>query len=137
MAAIEQTYDSPLSLLEAVYGLDRSWWARAACHGWIKNDWAPTPWTVSTSDTDMNGIKCHKLVDLALLICSGCTAQYDCARYAVDGQIRAGTWSMRIKLLTEFLQKQPDAIELIDQAEAEGAVVQVFVRNAKRERTGA
>lgn len=132
MTVIEQTYGS---LREATYALDRSWWNRAACHGWIRRSWVPTPWNVASSDEPVNGVPCHKLVDLALIICSACPAQYDCARYATAGLVNAGTWGMRVKLL-QWLQKQPDGLDIIDQAEAEKAVVQVFVRNAKRERTG-
>lgn len=132
MAVVEQTFPS---LREASYGLDRSWWERSACHGWIRRDNVPTPWNVATTDDPLGGVPCHKLVDLALLICAGCKAQYDCARYAVQGRELACTWGLRIKLLL-WLQRQDDALDILDRAEASGETVQVFVRRAKRDRTG-
>lgn len=102
-------------LITAAYGLDRSWMEQGACYKWGSNrPGQPTPWQVAPG-RKYNGISGSELVRYALMVCFACPAQYDCAQYAVDGQMTAGTWSMPITQL-RWLQTQEHPNELIEMA---------------------
>lgn len=124
-------------LLLAALELDRTWMERGACRRWRYDDdpegeiLRPSPWHVSATATVIiagSPVSGRELVKLALLWCHGCPAQWDCARYAVQGLCQAGTWSMRITALKALQGDIPAALELIEEAEASGTPVQVAVR---------
>ena len=122
-------------LIAAAVGLDRSWTERAACLGWATQaPGRPTPWQVGpgrrAAGSDVSN---SELVKLALLICRGCPVQYDCARYAVEGMMLAGTWGMPLTAL-EWLRKQDDWEELVEFAETVGAPIQDVVADVRRDR---
>jgi hypothetical protein len=102
-----------------------------SCYGWGSNrPGHPTPWQVAPGKK-YDGISGAELVKYALIICSGCDAQYDCANYAVNALMIAGTWSMPITQL-RWMQKQPDAHDLIEmareiEAPMQSVAVSVFV----------
>lgn len=123
------------SLIRAAYGLDRSWVSRATCRDYPisqRRD-GKTPWHIDWGDR-IDGVHGKKIVEMALMICFGCEAQYDCARYAIAGKMAAGTWSMPFSDLEE-LQKMEDGGAVIDEAEARGVPVQVHVRGVLDNRT--
>jgi hypothetical protein len=62
-----------------------------------------------------DGISGAELVKYALIVCSGCPVQYDCAHYAIEAMMIAGTWSCPITQL-RWLQKQSDAFDLVEMA---------------------
>lgn len=102
-------------LITAAYGLDVEWMKQGSCYNWgSKREGHPTPWQVAPGRKygDLSG---SELVRYALLICNTCPAQYDCASYAVQAQMIAGTWSIPVTQL-RWLQKQPDALDLIGMA---------------------
>jgi hypothetical protein len=110
-------------LLTAAYGLDTSWMDDGSCCGWGSNrPGHPTPWQVAPGKK-YNGVSGAELVKYALIICSGCPSQYDCADYAVDGLMIAGTWAMPITQL-RWLQKQSDAHDVIEMARVSGTPMQ-------------
>ena len=119
-------------LITAAIGLDRSWVRNALCLEWTI-DRKPTPWQVDKTQT-IDGVRGAEMIKMALMACSACPSQYACARYAVVGQMRAGTWAMGIANLT-WLQKKCDtdvALALLDEAERKRAVVHVHVTKARR-----
>lgn len=107
---------------------------RAECLHYQKADPAempkPTPWQVARHQV-VDGISGAELIRMALTVCWSCPAQYDCARFAVEGLMVAGTWAMDIGDL-KWLQAQDDGVEFVLMAEALGEPVQVVVRTARR-----
>lgn len=120
-------------LITAMYGLDQSWMKRGSCFEWGKSKpRQPTPWQVVPGRL-YNGIPGGELVQFAALMCRSCPAQWDCARFAVEGKMMAGTWSMPITEL-RWMQKQEGATDLIEDARKGNKPVQVAVREALAER---
>lgn len=111
-------------LITAAIGLDRSWVSHAACLAWTHDD-KPTPWQVDKSQV-IDGVRGSEMIKMALMVCATCQAQYDCARYAVQGQMRAGTWAMGITNLS-WLQNTVDPLTLIEIAEAAAQPLHTFV----------
>jgi hypothetical protein len=143
----EQTFDSDEvseedfgALINAAFHLDWSWMKRGVCNNWAagQDPPRPTPWQVASGEPPIDGIPCDRLVNLALLYCAGCKAQYDCARFAVEGRMIAGTWSMRIGDL-KWLQrlKGNEGLALIAEAEATHVAVAVHVQMAHDAREAA
>lgn len=115
-------------------GLDTSWKTQAKCAGFLEREpGKPTPWQVAENDPAVDGVKSHQMIKYALLGCAGCPAQYDCARWAVQAQVRAATYSMRIGMM-KWLQKQGDWESIIDEAEALEQPVQFAVEEIKTRR---
>lgn len=112
-------------LVTATHDLDTTWTERASCLRWNQGRLQPSPWQVIHTQV-VDGVRGSALIELALMYCYSCPAQYDCARYAVDGEISAGTWAMGIVEL-EWLQTQPQARRIISGAEQHGTPVQVAV----------
>ncbi len=110
------------NLIEAAHGLDRTWTIRASCVRWAGDD-KPTPWQVDNRYRHQlesgEWLKGHEMIRMALMVCATCQAHYDCARYAVNGLMMAGTWAMGIFQLS-WLQDRPDALDIIDEAETSG-----------------
>ena len=115
-------------LITAAIGLDRSWVDNAACLSWT-HDAKPTPWQVDKSQ-QVDGIRGAEMIRMALMVCSTCKAQYDCATYAVQGMMRAGTWAMGITNLT-WLQNQPAPLDVIGHARRKRLVVNTYVNELR------
>lgn len=119
--------DSLGSLITAAYGLDRSWVQDAACVRYRagqrtdeRNPWL-AEWNVRYDD-----VPGREIVGAALMICHACPSQYGCARYAIEGVMKAGTWGMRLKHL-KWLQEEntlDEALEIVASAEANGVAMQ-------------
>jgi hypothetical protein len=117
-------------LITAALDLDRSWMVNASCRGWQgKTSSEPTPWQVSPPGST-GGTPNFELRRYALMICFGCQAQYDCARYAIDGKMQGGIWAMpptSLKMLQRKAETDRDAVfDLIAFAESEGVAMQVI-----------
>lgn len=113
-------------LITAAFGLDRTWVADASCRAWIADDDPkPTPWQVNKSQ-NVNGVRGSEMIKMALMVCHSCVAQYDCARFAVEGKMQAGTWAMGITNLV-WLADQPDWAEIIAIAEDLGAPLDEYI----------
>lgn len=125
-------------LLAAALDLDRTWMASAPCRRWRYDDdpdgeaLRPSPWHLSPGDRHPIDEKAtaFEVVKVALMICMGCKVQWDCARYAVRGQMRAGTWAMPITTLREVSRKKnvETFLSVVDAAEEKGVPVQVAAR---------
>lgn len=120
-------------LIMAAYGLDRDWINDGACVRYMAGQRTDSlnPWWAEWNET-YGDIKGEELVRAALLICHDCPAQYECARYAVKGEMRGGVWGMTLANL-RWLQgsnasvspvavrapsSQQEALDIIDMAEA-------------------
>lgn len=122
-------------LITAAYGLDTTWMERGSCYGWGSNrPGHPTPWQVAPGRR-YDGVSGNELVKYALIICSGCSAQHDCASYAVQAMMIAGTWSMPITQL-RWLQGEDDALDLIEMARAADVPMQRVAAEAFSARDG-
>lgn len=134
-------------LITAAYGLDTDWMIRGSCYKWAKNrPGHPTPWQVAPGKkyvsppdakpgqptTILSGTE---LVKYALIVCSGCPAQYECAQYAVDAKMDAGTWSMPITQL-RWLKEREDAVDLIRMARDNKIPMQHVAGHVAPERSG-
>lgn len=126
-------------LITAAFGLSREWAERAACRTWRSDADVPSPWQFDPDQVVYlereDGTKAtlfgREMRQLALLSCRGCPVQYECATYAVDAKMVAGTWAMKIADL-RWLQRQGDrAADIIAAAQLEGRPVQVAVRMAR------
>lgn len=104
----------------------------AACLAWTK-DAKPTPWQVDKSQV-VAGVRGAEMIKMALMVCQACSAQWDCADYAVRGMMRAGTWSMGITNLL-WLQNRPDGLDIVAEARRKHAVVHDFVQKRRLKST--
>lgn len=123
-------------LLEMAMGVDRDWMQFGSCHGWgtkPENEDNPNPWHVVNNkmygpDGDISGAE---LVEYALIVCAGCIAQYDCARFAVNTHADFVTSSMRVGDL-RWLQKQANWGKIVDIAEVVSVPIQQAVVTVRR-----
>lgn len=111
------------------------WTAHARCStSHREHDAIAIAWTIAKTERatvegrEMSG---RKLIQYALLVCSGCPVQYDCARTAILTEASAGTWGATLEDLRWLIKKHRDPLGVIDAAEATGESVQVAVRRAK------
>lgn len=70
------------------------------------------------------------MIKMALIVCASCKAQHDCAQYAVEGMMRAGTWAMGITNLT-WLQAQPDSMNILRHARRNNLTVNTYVNERR------
>lgn len=99
--------------------------SKGTCYKWGSDrPGRATPWQVAPGRR-YNGISGSELVKYALILCSNCPAQYDCATFAVKATMIAGTWSVPITQL-RWLQNQPDALDMIEQAREDDVPVQAM-----------
>lgn len=127
-------------LITRAYGLDRSWAARGKCSSWSSDELIPSPWQfdpkqvvhVTRPDGTVDTLRGSEMQKLALLSCHGCPAQYDCANYALEAGMLAGTWAMKAVDLN-WLQKldRPAALRIIGKARRTKVAVQVVVRRER------
>ena len=126
--------DFPTYIVKAL-GLDRSWMDNGSCRG---HDLArKQAWTCRPSETVIiagRKLDPKELIEAALMICSTCPAQYQCANWALEVREESGTWSMPHDDLL-WLIRQDDGADIIAEAEQREEPVQVVVRatlNARR-----
>ena len=132
--ATDGTIDDLGVLVTAAFGLDRTWMEQGSCYGWgSQRPGQATPWQAALGSR-VKGISGAELVNYALLICGSCPAQYDCASFAVEGMMIAGTWGMRITTL-RWMQTQDDALDLIDMARDAQIPVQQIAAQTMVERS--
>lgn len=135
-------------LIRTAHGLDRAWWANAKCRQWeppsdddTLGPWrdqryvGPSIWQVEWDQVitwrDHEPIRGQKLIELAVLICQGCPAQWDCADYAVRGLMQGGTWATTPRNLRWLIEDADDPLALIESARHAGQPVDVAVRVAR------
>lgn len=111
-----------------VLGLDRTWMDHGACrnHELARK----RAWTCRPNETVVvagRRLDPKELIEAALMICSTCPAQYQCARWALEVREESGTWGMRHDDLL-WLTRQPNGPGVIDEAERANEPVQVVVR---------
>lgn len=138
-----QTADGELFLGELIHaadGLDRSWVESSPCRLWA-GSLRPTPWQVHKDqrfvehrDGKKVVMRGDEMIKMALMICATCPVQYDCAAYAVEGLMQAGTWSMGIANL-RWLQGQEGALDLVAEARELAVAVDEFVTALRRDVT--
>lgn len=138
-----QTADGELFLGELIHaadGLDRSWVESSPCRLWA-GSLRPTPWQVHKDqrfvehrDGKKVVMRGDEMIKMALMICATCPVQYDCAAYAVQGLMQAGTWSMGIANL-RWLQGQEGALDLVAEARELAVAVDEFVTALRRDVT--
>lgn len=63
-------------------------------------------------------------------ICRVCPQQWLCTRYAVETDVRTGTWGITYEQIS-WLKKQTDALSIIDHAKVRGRTVEEAVRIAR------
>jgi hypothetical protein len=116
-------------LITAAIGLDRTWVRRAACLAWT-DDAKPTPWQVDKSQV-IDGVRGSEMIKMALMVCFSCTAQYECANFAVEGMMRAGTWAMGITNLG-WLQEQDDWQDIVAVAKEFNEPLHPYITDLRR-----
>lgn len=119
------------TLITAAFELDRSWYDKGACSGWHRKMSGPTPWQQDPTAT-RDGYA-DEMIAVALIICQTCPVQYQCAKYAVEGRMLAGTWGMHPSDLV-WLGRPANAKQaapLLRAAEAAGIPAQRAVRVAR------
>ena len=120
--------DLPLSIQRAAL-VDRSFYVDAVC----RNEVRGTPkiaWTATPGRKYMVGSNRYdgeKLVELALLSCTGCPVQWKCAAAAIDADEAAGVWGDTLDNL-RWLGKRPDHARVLEMAQSTGTPVQRTIR---------
>lgn len=71
-----------------------------------------------------------QLVEMALIECSLCAVQWDCAAFAVTVREPVGIWGMSFEDRT-WLQDESDPVGFIRDAQAAGRPIQFAVRDAQ------
>jgi len=105
--------------------VDRSFYVDAACRNDVRN----TPkkaWTAEPGKKYRIGANLYdgdKLIELALLTCSGCPVQWRCAAAAIEADEPAGTWSDTLVNI-RWLGRRPDYQVALDRAQLNGMPVQ-------------
>jgi hypothetical protein len=123
--------DSLGTLITAAFGIDTSWMAGGKCRGWnAENEIGPTPWQVNPQQM-VDGVRGEEYIEIGLMVCFSCPAQYACANYAVEARMMAGTWAMHIGDL-EWLRRQKDWEVILTAAELEELPVQRVVGETRR-----
>lgn len=120
-----------LTVGELVETADRAWMAKGKCwgEGTRHSKTNPNPWFASNNETygDDDEIKGSELVGWALIVCAGCDAQYDCARFAVRTSANYVTSAMRVGDL-RWLQEQKNWERIVDIAEVVSVPIQQVVK---------
>lgn len=127
-------------LITRAYGLDRSWAADGRCSTWRSDDLIPSPWQfdpkqvvrLERPDGTIDELRGAEMQKMALMTCHACPAQYDCAAYALEAGMLAGTWAMKAVDLA-WLRKldRPAALRIIGRARRTKVAVQVIVRRER------
>ncbi|MCD6056474.1 MAG: Transcription factor WhiB [Thermomicrobiales bacterium] len=118
--------------MRAARGADVSWKEEARCRSNHRPEGLPHfAWTVDPKDKGalLLGREAKAWIEMALLICQACPAQYGCARFALKVGEEWGTWAMHTNDLKQ-LHRHPRKDLIIDAAEDAGIPVQVAVRRA-------
>lgn len=124
------TVDDLPVYIRAAFGHDRSWMAEGLCHPRNKPKVNAVAWKISRGETRIVdgqryiGERCEAQV---MPVCRECPQQWLCARYAIETDVRTGTWAVPFDYI-RWLKFQPDALSIIDHAR----VNEVTVENAIR-----
>jgi hypothetical protein len=134
--SLEDLSKLPPIHIASAQGVDRSWIARARCRPQGGAVDPRTPWTVNPNETVKVGRSTYEgpeLIAMALMICMGCPAQWDCARFGITTWPNWGTWACDIEDL-RFMHRQGANIARrhIDYAEARSVPVQVMSRHWRK-----
>jgi len=126
-------------LIQAAWGLDRSWWEGAACRRYAKaSSLIPSPWQFDRVQRVRHGdvvYRGEEMIKVALTFCQACPSQYACARFAVEAKMKAGTWAMDAKDLA-WLASIADPMAAIDWAEDSGEPIQRVVVRMRQDVRG-
>lgn len=117
--------------IAAAIGVDRSWMEGALCKG--QDEIPPFSWRVNRNQWVMIGgkrVKGEKFVEVALMLCDACPAQWDCARFAIKTDAQSCTWGAPLEEI-RWLMTQPEPLAAIDMAEEAGVSVQVAIRTIR------
>lgn len=129
-------------LITAAHGLDDSFMAEGRCalpehRDPITGDrispfadkiTRKTIWQVDFNDSPVKGqASPRELIQVALMICHSCPVQYECAHYAVEAEIQAGTWSARLSNVKWMQRSRAKSHEYIDEAERAGVSVEKYI----------
>jgi hypothetical protein len=119
--------------MRSAQGQKLDWKAEARCRPSNRPGLPDFAWTVVESDSGplLLGRDAETWIEMALMICRSCPAQYDCARFALATDERFGTWAMPLEDL-KLLKKQRGRDRILDIAEANGMPVQEAVAVALR-----
>lgn len=123
--AYTKGHDKPIGWHKNARCIEENMTVRSDEGGW------PPIWQVEGGKMYTAGdrrVKGSVLIEVALTHCSLCSAQWDCASFAVSVPERFGTWGMTIDEL-ERLQRMPDPERIIRRAEKAGVPVQFAVRD--------
>lgn len=74
-------------------------------------------------------MKAAEVEQLAMIVCNGCAAQYDCALYALAADEQVGTWAIPQSWL-QALRRRGDrrAVAVIEAARSRAVTVQTMVK---------
>ncbi len=113
--------------------VDRAYYSKALCR--TVNDTPKLAWVAEPSGKyrlGENAYRGEKLIEMALTVCAVCPVQWTCARAAIDGDERAGTWAAPMADLRWLRAAHPKQWRtIVDVAEAEGIPVHVAIRTAR------
>ena len=120
------------ALLDLVYPVDtrdRTWMPDGLCR---KNhpDTPAKAWSCDESEKVVIAgatVTAYRAQKAAVGVCFSCPAQWDCARFAVEGAEECGVWGMIMRDLRWLLASGLDGVALIEGARKRGVPVQVMV----------
>ena len=89
-------------------------------------------WMIKRGDKGpkLQGLPAEAWINLAVEVCATCAVQWDCTRFALAVDERWHTYGLDIVDLL-WLKDRPNALRIIDTAEAQGVPVQVAVRRVR------
>lgn len=100
------------------------------CHPRNKPEVSAVAWKISRGETRI--VDGHRYVGETcewhvMPICRVCPQQWLCARYAVETDVRTGTWGVPYDDI-RWLKKQPDAVSIIDHARVQSITIETAIR---------
>ena len=112
--------------IQRALSVDRSFYQDAACRS-ADGSTPKVAWTASTGRKYRIGGHIYpgeKLIDLALLTCSGCPVQWECASAAIEADERAGVWADTLDNLNWLRRQEADPATTLEMAKSAGVSVQ-------------
>lgn len=125
--------DMPAAIQRAA-NVDRGWYGDAKCPDHLRDQPlnAINPWTVDLPrPSHPDRAKMEAYATLALTVCRGCDAQWDCARTAIEAGEAAGRWGATLDDL-RFLESQPDWRTKLEMARGAVVPVQTLISQLRR-----
>lgn len=120
--------------VRAGFGLDLTWKEKAKCRK--DTDIPGRAWTVTSAESVTIGgerIPGRKLIQMAVMVCRTCPAQWSCAKYAIKSEAEIGTWGTEIANI-KMLATMPNYEALLEAAENLDISVDEMVRKLPRAR---